>query len=66
MKREVIEADLYEIEAILADEDLKDEDRAALFGPQQVHRRVSETWPASQTFYRVGTRPVEAASNRRH
>jgi hypothetical protein len=67
--RETIETELLEIEAVLDDDDLSDEDRAALHGAQQALRNVldPQTWhPANQTFYRVGARPIEAASKRRH
>jgi hypothetical protein len=63
--RNAIETELYDIEAILADDKLTDEDRAALHGAQQTLRNVLDpaTWhPASQTFYRVGACPIEAAS----
>jgi hypothetical protein len=67
--RDRIEAEILEIEALLADDKLSDEDRAGLHGAQQALRNVldPETWhPASQTFYRVGARPTEAESKRRH
>lgn len=53
----------------LAGEELKDEDRAALHGAQLTLRNVldAETWqPASQAFYRIGSRPIEAPCTRRH
>ena len=46
---------------------LSDEDRHALHGAQQALRNVldRETWhPASQTFYRIDSRPIEPASPR--
>ncbi|WFU75227.1 hypothetical protein [Bradyrhizobium sp. CB2312] len=69
MTRDAIEAELLEIELILSDDQLRDEDRAALFGAQQALLNVldPETWRSgSQTFYRVGARPMEAASRLRH
>jgi hypothetical protein len=57
------------IEAVLLDDQLKDEDQAALYGAQQALRNVlyPETWqPASQTFYRGGARPTEAGSSRQY
>ncbi|MCA1452802.1 hypothetical protein I6F35_06155 [Bradyrhizobium sp. BRP22] len=65
MNRDAIQTELLEIEAILADDGLTDEDRAALHGAQQTLRNVldPETWhPASQTFYRLGARPIKAVS----
>ena len=65
MDRDVIKAEILEIEGMLQDERLKDEDRHALHGAQQALRNVldRETWhPASQTFYRIDNRPVEATS----
>ena len=67
--REAITAELSEIEALLADDRLKDEDRFALFGAVQAlsHILDPDTWqPASQTFHRVGHRPIEAPSKLRH
>jgi hypothetical protein len=64
-----IESEILEIEALLSDIRISDEHRAALHGAQQALRNVldPETWhPASQTFYRVGARPTEAESKRRH
>ncbi|RZN26971.1 hypothetical protein [Bradyrhizobium sp. Leo121] len=61
VNRDAIEAELLEIEAILAETDLKDEDH----GAQQAlcHALDPDTWhPARQTFYRLGARPIEAAS----
>jgi hypothetical protein len=66
---QAIRAELLEIEALLLDDQLKDEDRTALYGAQQALRNVldPETWQtASQTFYRPGARPDEPASNRQH
>jgi hypothetical protein len=63
MNRDDVEAELLEIEALLQDERLKDEDRRALHGAQQALRNVldQDTWyPASQTFYQIDARPVEA------
>jgi hypothetical protein len=65
--RDLIRAELIEIEALLADPELKEEDRHALHGAQQVLRHVldPDTWhPASQTFYRIGNRPDVAGSDR--
>ena len=48
-----------------SDDRLNDEDRHALHGAAQALRHALDaaTWqPASQTFYRVGGRPAEAAS----
>jgi hypothetical protein len=67
--RDTILAELLEIEGTLLDDRLTDEDRAALHGAQQALRNILEpdTWQlASQTFYRVGTRPAEAGSKRLH
>jgi hypothetical protein len=57
---------LLEIEALLADDRLSDEGRAALHGAQRALRNVLDPGtchPASQTFYRT---TIEAASRRRH
>ena len=65
MNRDDVEAELLEIEALLQDDRLKLEDRHALHGTQQALRFVldSDTWhPASQTFYRIEARPIEAGS----
>ncbi|KYK50027.1 hypothetical protein A1D31_22205 [Bradyrhizobium liaoningense] len=67
--RDAIAAELAEIELLLADTRLKDEDRFALFGAVQALSNIldPDTWdPASQTFYRLGHRPLEVASNRQH
>lgn len=69
MDREAIETELLEIELMLANDALKYEDRSALFGAQQALRNVldPEKWQSgSQTFYRVGALPTEAASKLRH
>ncbi|UFX42030.1 hypothetical protein HAP47_0022455 [Bradyrhizobium sp. 41S5] len=58
-----IAAELLEIEAILMDDRLAEEDRAALHGAQQALRNALDpnTWqPASLTFYRLGARPTLA------
>ena len=65
MNRDDVEAELLEIEALLQDDRLKVEDRHALHGAQQALRHVldSDTWhAASQTFYRLDARPIEADS----
>ena len=65
MDPEAIKTELLEIKGMLQDERLKDEDRHALHGAQQALRCVldCETWhPASQTFYRIDSRPAQAAS----
>jgi hypothetical protein len=67
--RDRIEAEILEIETLLADDQLSDEDRAALHGAQQALRNVldPDTWhPASQTFYRTDARPAETVSKRKH
>jgi hypothetical protein len=69
MDRERIETELAEIELMLADDRLKDEDRFALFGASQALRHIldPDTWhPASQTFYRLGDRPMPSPSDRQH
>jgi hypothetical protein len=69
MDRDAIHAELLEIEGILLDDRLNDEDRHALHGAAQALRHVLDgaTWqPASQTFYRVGSRPSEAGSTLVH
>ncbi|MBR0879594.1 hypothetical protein ACVMGC_000991 [Bradyrhizobium barranii subsp. barranii] len=69
MNRDAIETELAVIELILQDDQLKDEDRAALHGASQALRHVlgPDTWhPASQTFYRVDDRPIESPSRKRH
>jgi hypothetical protein len=63
--RDVILAELLEIERLLQDDRLNDQDRFALHGAQQALRNILEpdTWhQASQTFYRIDNRPSEAAS----
>lgn len=67
--REAIIIELGEIKAMLADNRLKDEDRFALFGAVQALSHVldPETWePASQTFYKLGARPLSSPSVRQH
>lgn len=69
MDRERLETELAEIELMLADHRLKDEDRFALFGASQAIRHMldPDTWhPASQTFYRLGDRPIPSPSNKQH
>jgi hypothetical protein len=64
-----LEAEILEIDALLEDARLSDECRAALEGAQQALRNVlyPETWhTASQTFYRINARPIEAESKSRH
>jgi hypothetical protein len=67
--RDSILAELLEIEGMLLDDRLTDDDRTALYGAQQALRNMLEpdTWqPASQTFYRLGARPIETESKLRH
>jgi hypothetical protein len=67
--RDRIEAELREIELLLADADLKDEDRAALHGASQALRHILDpaTWhPPSQTFYAIAARPKPSPSDRQH
>jgi hypothetical protein len=67
--RNAIITELSEIKAMLADNRLKDEDRFALFGAVQALSHVldPETWePASQTFYKLGARPLASPSGRQH
>lgn len=69
ISRDEMLCELSEIELILADDQLKDEDRTALYGAQQALRNVlaPETWQtASQTFYRPDARPQEASSTSQH
>lgn len=69
MDRERLETELAEIELMLADDRLKDEDRFALFGASQAIRHIldPDTWhPASQTFYRLGDRPIPSPSTKQH
>ena len=65
LKRDPILAELLEIEGMLQDERLSEEDRQALHGAQQALRSVLDpaTWEvASQTFYRINSRPDEVGS----
>jgi hypothetical protein len=65
MTRDVIMAELHEIEGLLQDDRLNNHDRFALHGAQQALRHIldPETWHrASQTFYRIDNRPSEAVS----
>jgi len=69
ISRDRIETELAEIELLLADAELKDEDRTALHGASQALRHVldPETWqPPSQTFYPLANRPAPSPSDRRH
>ena len=63
--RDVILAELLEIESLLQDDRLNDQDRYALHRAQRALRKIFEpdNWhQASQTFYRINNRPSEAVS----
>jgi hypothetical protein len=66
---DAIRVELSDIEGILDDDRLSDEDRTALHGAQQALRNILEpdtSHPASQTFYRIGARPIEMTKTSRH
>lgn len=65
---DAITSEIDEIEALLTDDTLSDEVRNALHGAQQAMRWALDpmTWESpSQTFYRLGGRPLPAASTKR-
>ncbi|KRR21390.1 hypothetical protein CQ14_07000 [Bradyrhizobium lablabi] len=67
--RDAIITELSEIKAMIADDRLKDEDRFALFGAVQALSHVldPDTWqPPSQTFYKLGDRPIPSPSAKQH